>query len=136
LDTQKLHGHLTDATVLVAEDESIVRLVLEEMLRKLGFRVLSATNGVEALDALDSSTDDVDLVIFDMTMPAMDGRQLFDRLQSAYPQAKTVLASGAGMDIEVSTMRAEGLNGYLPKPFSISQIREEISRVMGAAGEA
>ena len=133
MDTQNLPGHQTDATVLVAEDEGIVRLVLEEMLRKLGFRVLSATNGAEALNALDASAQEVDLVIFDMTMPTMDGRQLFDRLQSAYPQAKTVLASGGGCEDEISWMRSHGLSGFLPKPFSLGQVKKVLFDVLGYA---
>jgi two-component system cell cycle sensor histidine kinase/response regulator CckA len=124
------------STVLVAEDEALVRRVLEEMLKRLGFSVLSAANGVEALSTLDGRDGDIDLVVFDMAMPAMSGQELFTELRRRCPQAKTVLASGAGLDMEVSAMRAEGLSGYLPKPFSISQIREEISRVMGTTGQA
>ena len=124
------------STVLVAEDEALVRRVLEEMLKRLGFSVVSAADGLEALSALERRDGQVDLVVFDMAMPQMGGQELFSELKRRCPQTKTVLASGAGLDSEVSEMRAEGLNGYLPKPFSISQIRAEISRVMGTAGQA
>lgn len=124
------------STVLVAEDEALVRRVLEEMLKRLGFSVVSAADGLEALSALDSRGGKVDLVVFDMAMPQMSGQELFNELKRRCPQTKTVLASGAGTDSEISEMRAGGLNGYLPKPFSISQIREEIARVMGTAGQA
>lgn len=121
----------THFRALIAEDEALVRRVLEEMLKRLGFSVLSAADGRQALAALDEIEGMIDLVIFDMAMPVMDGHELFNELRRRYPQAKTVLASGAGSEDELRSLRAQGLDGHLPKPFSISQIREEVARVMG-----
>jgi CheY-like chemotaxis protein len=125
------------STALVAEDEALVRRVLEEMLKRLGFQVFSAADGAEALRAVEELSDAIDLVIFDMAMPVMSGQELFSELRRRLPSARTVLASGAGMeDDEICAMREDGLDGFLAKPFSISQIRQEITRVMSATGEA
>lgn len=117
-------------TVLVADDEEIVRMVLEEMLVRLGFDVLTAEDGTQALEIFSQDPDKFGLVIFDMTMPTMDGGQLFREIRRIHPNVKAVLSSGYHDKSSIDELREFGLSGYLPKPYNIYQIEEELMRVL------
>ncbi len=116
-------------TVLLVEDEYIVRLVLEEMLQRLGYRVLAVENGEAALALFDVHAQEIELVVFDMSMPGMSGDTLFTMLKAAAPELKTLLTTGYSDNEPIEEMRARGLNGFLPKPFTLQQVRETLSGV-------
>lgn len=116
-------------TVLLVEDEEVVRLVLEEMLQRLGYRVLSVEDGLAALELFNIHSREIELVMFDMSMPGMSGDALFELLKDAAPEVKTLLTTGYS-DLEpISQMRSRGLTGFLPKPFTLQQVRDTLSRV-------
>jgi CheY-like chemotaxis protein len=113
-------------TVLLVEDENIVRMVLEEMLLRLGYRVITAENGQQAWDQFIQDPAQIDLVVFDMSMPGMSGDTLFKQLKSVAPELKTVLTSGYSDDAPLDEMRSSGLTAVLPKPFNMQQVREKM----------
>jgi two-component system, cell cycle sensor histidine kinase and response regulator CckA len=120
--------------ILIVEDEEVVRRVLEEILHRLGYRVIAAADGFEALDLFSEHAAELDLVLFDMSMPRMGGDVLFNKLRQAAPAMKTLLTSGYSDFAPIDEMRSNGLSGFLPKPFTIQQVRDELQRVFNTTG--
>ena len=108
--------------VLVVDDEEIVRLVLTEMLDRLGMSVITAADGIEALEIFKDYPHPIDVVIFDLSMPEMQGDELFYAIRQLNPEVKLILSSGLLDDVTVEELSEQGLNGYLPKPYTIDQI--------------
>src|SRR5688500_15362152 len=92
--TAPLAGDAPMPTVLVADDEAVVRTVLNAMLRRLGCNVMLAGDGQEALEIYQSNFAEIDLVIFDLFLPDMTGELLFPKLRTINPQARAVLTTG------------------------------------------
>lgn len=124
-------GDPSQHTVLIADDEDLVRHVLAQMLMKLGCRVLTAINGAEAMTIFDKHADEIDLVIFDLTMPQMDGTELFANLKKQSPEVKTLLTSGQDDLDSISDMRDAGLSGFIRKPFTLSDIKSAVLNLIG-----
>ncbi|MBI5386677.1 MAG: PAS domain S-box protein [Verrucomicrobia bacterium] len=106
-------------TLLVVEDDDCVRNTIVTTLRRLGYRVVEATHGVEALQLWDRHGHEVDLLLTDMVMPkGMTGLELADHLRSLKPDLKVVISSGYSADLAHLEQRAlEGMR-LLPKPYS------------------
>lgn len=119
--------------ILIVEDEEVVRRLLEEILRRLGYGVIAAADGLEALDLFHTHAAELDLVLFDMSMPRMSGDVLFGKLRQAAPEMKTLLTSGYSDVAPIDEMRSLGLSGFLPKPFTIQQVRDELQRVLSSS---
>jgi PAS domain S-box-containing protein len=117
-------------TVLVAEDEEQVRNLAHAMLTQLGFKVLLASDGPEALDLLDAYEDDVELLLTDVVMPKMNGKDLAAKAMLKKPNLKLVFMSGYTDDIVPDE---EGFNegvGFIQKPFSLKSLSELIHKVL------
>ena len=123
-------------TVLLADDEDTVRRVMEQMLTRLGHRVIAAADGSQAMTRFIERFDEIDLVIFDMTMPEMDGAQLFTNIKHIKPDIKALLITGGDNTPEIDEMMQHGLSGVLHKPFSMQNIQHALGQVVGAAGLA
>lgn len=121
----------TQPTVLIADDEDLVRHVLAQMLMKLGCRVLTAINGCEAMTLFDKHAAEIDLVIFDLTMPLMDGSELFVNLKKQSPGVKTLLTSGQDDMDSITEMRDAGLSGFIRKPFTLNDIKNAVLNLIG-----
>ena len=119
-------------TVLFVDDEEIVVGVGKQMLEKLGYRVLIARNGQEAVDVYKNSPDDVDLVLLDMIMPGMEAGDTYDRLKSVNPAIKVLLSSGYSLDQNAGAIIARGCNGFIQKPFNMKILQEKIGEIMNA----
>ena len=117
-------------TVLVAEDEAMVRAVIVQMLRKLGYKVLAAIDGDEAIDVFNQHLEEIKLVIFDMSMPTMSGEELFINIKRMSPQVKTLLTSGHHEPTVIDSLRHQGLSGFLPKPFNMSEMQGILSEIL------
>jgi signal transduction histidine kinase/CheY-like chemotaxis protein len=123
--------------IVVAEDQDDVRLTTTESLRDLGYTVVHAANGVEALDVL-RRHGGATLLLTDVVMPGMNGRELSDKALQLYPDLKVVFTTGYAADAIVSNGRLEAGILMLPKPFTTSQlaaiIRTAIGTEPGATG--
>jgi PAS domain S-box-containing protein len=105
-------------TILVVEDEEVVRRLATVMLRRLGYRVLTAADGPEAVRLWEKHGDEVDLLFTDVVMPgAMLGMQLAERLRRSKPALKVVLMSGYSAEILKGEVRPVAGTVFLPKPF-------------------
>jgi PAS domain S-box-containing protein len=117
-------------TVLVIDDEEIVRATVSLLLENLGYQVLLAVNGREGVNLYQQQRGNIDLVILDMIMPVMNGRETFERIIAADPHARVILASGFAKDLNMPRMTTMGLAGFIMKPFNLSQLSELIANVM------
>lgn len=116
-------------TALVVDDERTVRLVSERMLKRLGFDVLSACDGRGALALHERHAAEIRFVLLDLTMPEMDGLEVFDELRRRDPLAKVVLCSG--YNEREATDRFTGLAAFLQKPYSLSMLETVLASVLG-----
>jgi PAS domain S-box-containing protein len=116
--------------ILLVDDEEMIVEVASEMLRSLGYRVISAGKGTEALERLSESPDDVDLVILDLVMPEMSGRELFDRIRRVKPGIKVLLASGYSLDGQASGLLERGCSGFIQKPFKLGELSRKINEIL------
>jgi len=112
-------------TVLLVDDEETVRGIGAEMLKELGFGVLTANDGREAIATYKSNTD-INFVILDLTMPHLDGEQCFRELRMLNPDVKVIMSSGFS-ELEVTQkFVGKGLAGFIQKPYKFSLFREGI----------
>ncbi|MFP4394139.1 MAG: PAS domain S-box protein [Anaerolineales bacterium] len=117
-------------TILVVEDEATVRAALAETLEQLGYRVLPAANGQEALNILALHADKIALVLSDFVMPSMGGRALFGAMRQRGYDLPMVLLSGHPLENELREMQEQGLAGWMLKPPHIEQLAKVLARVL------
>ena len=116
--------------ILVIDDEEMIRGVCVGMLEELGFEVLSAASGEEALSLFRKQGDRIDLVLLDQVMPGMDGVAVFKELRRIRPEIKILLASGFSEQEAAERFKDLGLNGFIPKPFDLKQLAEELQQAL------
>lgn len=109
------------ARVLLVEDERAVRLVVERSLQRIGFEVVSVSDATDALEMLREQGGGFDLLISDLVMPGMDGVQLIQAAQAAYPELRTVLMSGYAEPPQRAAAGRHGMH-FLAKPFATSEL--------------
>ncbi len=119
-------------TILVVDDEEIIRNMLTEILQKLGYKVLLACDGREGVEVFRENSGEIDLVILDMNMPVMDGRETFKEIKNIDPNVRALLTTGFSMSKGTQDILDEGFVGYITKPFTIHQLSEKIQEIMGA----
>jgi PAS domain S-box-containing protein len=114
-----------DGTVLLVDDEESVRETGREMLRSLGYEVVTASDGMEAIGIV-ASRDDITLVILDLTMPNMDGEHCFREMRRRGTNVRVIMTSGYNQQEVTRKFVGQGLAGFLQKPYSLSALREAI----------
>ncbi len=118
------------ATVLIIEDEDMVRSVAVRSLTRFGYKVLEAGNGLEALDVLAENA--VDIVVSDVVMPEMDGPAFLKEIRKTRPDLKIIFVSGHTNEAFKATVDENEVFAFLPKPFSLPQlvakVKEELAR--------
>ncbi|MFH1673889.1 MAG: PAS domain S-box protein [Pseudomonadota bacterium] len=118
-------------TILVVDDEEIIRTMLQEVLEGIGYTVLLADNGEDALKLYRGRCNDIDLVIIDMIMPKMGGKETYLSLKKINPDIKAILASGFSQDTVVREILGAGVNGFIHKPFTTTELSKKIREVLG-----
>ncbi len=117
-------------TILVVDDEPSNVILTKEILLELGYRVLTAENGQEALTVYLAHEKEIDMVILDLIMPGMGGGKTFDALRSINPGIKVLLSSGYSVDGEARKIMDRGCGGFIQKPFRIAEISKKIRDVL------
>ncbi len=125
-------GH--DETILVVEDENTVRAALAATLEQLGYQVLAAANGQEALKMLALRADEISLVLSDFVMPIMGGRALFGAMRQRGYDLPVVLLSGHPLEDELREMQDQGLADWMLKPPDIEQLAKVLAQVLQDQG--
>jgi PAS domain S-box-containing protein len=118
-----------DATILVIEDEALVRRTLYKLLRNDGYQVISAADGVEGLELYDENADDIDAVVLDLTMPRMDGRETFASLRERRPNLPVLVLSGYDTEETASGFESAPSLAFMQKPFDQAELLGTLAKL-------
>ncbi|MEE4243406.1 MAG: cache domain-containing protein, partial [Desulfopila sp.] len=118
-------------TVLLVDDEKMIIEVGRAMLEKLGYRVLSASSGEQALQCLEKDGEAVDLVILDLVMPGLDGAATFEKIREMNPAQLVLLSSGYAIDGVAGKVMQKGCCAFIQKPFSLVELSRILRKVLG-----
>jgi len=123
-------------TILIVDDHESIWDFLIDALSELGYSVLLAENGLDAVEIYEANPNEIDLVLLDMIMPKSGGHQTFLRLKAIDPNAKILLSSGFVSEEEVADLLEQGACGFLPKPHRLPVVLAELRKVLDAPGVA
>lgn len=140
LDKSNIHSHIPHkspdrikpgkGTILIVDDEEIIIDVSIEMLKKIGYRVLKALSGKEAISEYQASSAKIDLVILDLIMPKISGSEVYDKLKEINPQVKVLLSSGYSVDGQATKILKRGCNGFIQKPFNMEELSRKVNEIL------
>ncbi|HET6487737.1 MAG TPA: PAS domain S-box protein [Spirochaetia bacterium] len=118
-------------TLLLVDDEAGIRAVGRQMLGYLGFCVLTAADGRQALETLQAHRADITCVILDLTMPSMDGEETFREMRRLAPDLKVILSSGYNEQTVIQRWVGDGLAGFIQKPYELSTLERTLRSILG-----
>ena len=135
---QKIHKSLESSgqpgegtgTILLVDDEEMVLSVGAKMLETIGYTVLEANGGREAVEVYKENKNEVDMVILDMIMPKMAGGETYDRIKEINSNVKVLLSSGYSMDGQANEILRRGCNGFIQKPFTFKELSGRIREIL------
>ena len=118
--------------VLIVDDSLVVRTIIENTLKTMGYETIHAGNGQEAIDLLPQNAKDIGLVLLDWNMPILDGHETVKQIKanSAYDHICIIMISTESEDEKVEQAFVAGANGYLAKPFSQEELESKIKTTM------
>ena len=117
-------------TILLVDDEDMIIDVGKAMLETLGYRVIPASGGGQAVDHIADAQEKIDLVILDLIMPGMDGGKTFDKIRELQPQIPILLSSGYSINGMAADILKRGCEGFIQKPFKIQELSQKIRDVL------
>ncbi len=117
-------------TVLLVDDEEMILGIGNDMLKALGYDVLTAGSGEKAIESYTENIGKVDLVILDIRMPGMDGGDTYDRLMEIDPSVKVLLSSGYSLDGEATEILERGCDGFIQKPFDLEALSIKLREIL------
>lgn len=117
-------------TILIVDDEPFIIDVTRDILNTFNYKILAAKSGQEAIRLYWQQGDRIDLVILDMIMPDMGGEDTFDLLKAIQPNVRVILFSGYSVTGQVQKLIDRGCRGFLPKPFSMTDLSEKVRTVL------
>jgi nitrogen-specific signal transduction histidine kinase/CheY-like chemotaxis protein len=118
-------------TILLVDDEHAILDACSSMLKRLGYDVIVARGGKEAVDMYRQHQAQIDLVILDIIMPDLSGGEVFDRLIDINPRVKVLLSSGYSIEDQAAEIMRRGCDGFIQKPFQMDQLHRSIREVLG-----
>lgn len=118
--------------VLLVDDEAPVRSAAQQMLERIGFDVIVASDGVEGIELFRQRTDDIVCVLLDLQMPKMNGEETFDEIRALREGTPVVLSSGYGEEEAVQRFAGRGLADFIQKPYRLAALEEKLRKVLGA----
>ena len=116
--------------ILLVDDEELIRITGKQLLEEMGFIVLLAKDGIEAIKMFKEEKNTIDLVIMDMIMPKMNGREAFFKLKEINENCKVIISSGFIKDEKLELLMEKGLAGFIRKPFSNLELNKILSKTM------
>jgi PAS domain S-box-containing protein len=119
-----------NGTILFVDDEKMIIDVGQELLQELGYDVLTASNGQDAIEIYRQKSAQIDLVIMDLIMPGLSGGETFDRLKKINSQVKVLLSSGYSINGQAAKILERGCDGFIQKPFNLNQLSEKIQGII------
>lgn len=123
--------HEGEGTILVIDDESLMRTMATEMLSKCGYSAITAKSGKEGIEIYKQNSTSIIAVILDMAMPELSGRETFIRLKEINENVKVLLASGFRQDERVMEVMRLGIKGFLQKPYRMADLSKAVAKMLG-----
>ena len=117
-------------TILLVDDESAILNTIGPALEAMGLRVLLARDGVEAVECVRSAPDSIDLVLMDLTMPRMDGREACQSMRRIRPDVRVILSSGYNEQESIKPFADKDLAGFLQKPYTLEDLRAALRKAL------
>ena len=117
-------------TILIVDDHETIWDFLIEALQHLGYSVLLAENGLDAIEIYKENPNEIDLVLLDMVMPKLGGHQTFYKIKEMDTNAKVLLSSGYVSEEEVNDLLEQGAKGFLPKPHRIAVMASAVRKIL------
>jgi PAS domain S-box-containing protein len=132
LDPTEPAAHIIEGsgTILLVDDEEMVLDIGGQVLEKLGYSVIKAPGGKEAVDIFDKNKESIDLVILDMIMPDMGGGEAYDTIKKINPRVKVLLSSGYSIDGQATKIMKRGCDGFIQKPFKADELSEKLKKIL------
>ena len=118
-------------TALLVDDEEFILEISRELLQTMGYRVLVASDGKEAIEVYRKNRDEIDIVLLDVVMPKMGGGEAYDRMKEINPDVKVLLFSGYSINGEPAEILKRGCDGFIQKPFTIRDLSGKIREILG-----
>jgi DNA-binding NtrC family response regulator len=118
--------------ILVVDDEEVVRRLTKDALESYGYNVLLAKDGCEAIEVFKKYDANIGLVIIDMIMPKMGGRETFLKLKELNPRVKALLSTGYGRNGEAHEILSRGVLGFIQKPFHLDELLSQVRKALDA----
>lgn len=116
--------------IMVVDDEKLFQQLARDLLKKMGYKIKICGCGKEAVEYYKKSHEKIDLVLLDMVMPGMNGKETFLALQKINPQVKVILASGFSVDKDAQAILDKGVMGFIQKPFTANELGDAIAEVL------
>jgi PAS domain S-box-containing protein len=117
-------------TILLVDDEELILDAGAQVLEALGYKVLKAKSGAEAIEIYRKSKDTVDLVILDLVMPEMRGGETYDTLRDIERNVKVLISSGVSLNGEAEEILRRGGDGFIQKPFKVEEIAKKLREIL------
>lgn len=125
---KKIYGG--NEAILLVEDETDLRSLAKMQLESLGYKVFACQDGIEAIKTYKKKTDSIDLVLLDMIMPNMNGKEVFNKLKEINPDVKVVLTSGYSQEGKATDILKNGAISFLQKPFKLHDLSKIIDEAI------
>lgn len=117
-------------TILLVDDEDFNRDLGKDILESIGYDVILASNGKEAVEIYSENNNKIDLIIMDMIMPIMDGSEAFMMIKENHPEAKIIIVSGFSEDEKIKRLKNYGLEFIINKPYAVAEFSQLIHKVL------
>jgi CheY-like chemotaxis protein len=119
--------------ILLVDDDELLIDVGKQMMEKLGYTVFTATSGQTAIESYKSNPDSIQMVVLDMMMPDMGGKDVYKNLKEIDSGVRVLLSSGYSVDGEASEILALGCDGFIQKPFNLQRLSIKIRDILDGA---
>ncbi len=117
-------------TILLVDDEDMIVEIIQDCLEQLGYKILVARSGKEAVETYKNHGEQIDLVLLDMIMPDMSGGETYDRLREINPAVKTLLATGYSLNGQAAEILNRGCNGFIQKPAKLQDLSRKLREIL------
>ncbi len=130
--SQPKEEHKTEVskTILLVDDEEVIRDFVKAILRQDGYTILEAKDGQETLDVYQNQENEIDLIILDLSLPQLSGREVLKRIRSQNKRVKVLISSGYSEDQDFEALNALGIEGFLAKPYKHTLLEETVEKIL------
>jgi CheY-like chemotaxis protein len=118
------------ATILLIDDEEMIRKAGKRLLRKLGYRVLTAQDGKEGLRTFAEKKDEISIIMLDLIMPVMDGEETLTKIRDIDEEIPVLLSSGYSKEEKAERLMKQGADDFIQKPFDMTTLKQKLSALL------